>query len=491
MPAKSLKIALVSSEMYPLAKTGGLADVIGALSKTLADMGHDIKVFLPNYKAVQLRGQQNVSAIEPALIPVGSKRQKIRVRTTHVSGNKAEVVLIDYPEYFDRGELYKDKNTGFDYADNDERFILFSRGVLEVIKALNFSCDVIHANEWQAALTCAYLKNSYKDDPFFAKTGTVFSIHNLAYQGVFPSQSFQKLGLPEELFHPYSPFEFHGKLNFLKAGIVFSDVVSTVSETYAVEIQSSAEYGYGLEGVLRERNDDLYGIVNGVDYRQWSPEDDSLIPARYDSNKLNLKEENKKSLYRECGFANDRLKWPAVGIISRLVDQKGLDLLSEITKELFSKDLTLVVLGTGDSKYESLLRELEQKHTGRVKAFVTFDEKLAHLIEAGCDIFLMPSKYEPCGLNQLYSLKYGTVPVARATGGLVDTIQDYNGGNGTGFLFKGYNSLEFLQAIERALEVYQDKKRWQKLQQNGMKQDFSWEKAAEKYVELYNLARKT
>jgi starch synthase len=347
---------------------------------------------------------------------------------------------------------------------------------------------VIHCNEWQTALVCAYLKTLYQADLFFAQTGTLFSIHNLAYQGVFRRESFLKLGLLQDLYYPMSPFEFFGKVNFLKTGIHYSDLINTVSQAYAKEIQT-AEYGCGLEGVLKARSSDLYGIVNGVDYSEWSPEQDKLIPAQYGPANLTPKFTNKRILFKECGFFMKRINWPALGMISRLADQKGFDLLAEIAGDLLKRDLVLVILGTGDVRYEKLLKQLEAKYPDRLKAFITFDERLAHLIEAGCDLFLMPSRYEPCGLNQLYSLKYGTVPVVRSTGGLADTIQDFDDdGKGTGFSFKEYSSKEFLNAIERALTVYRDKTMWKILQKNGMSRDFSWQRSAEKYVELYRLA---
>lgn len=490
MSAEPLKIAMVSPEFFPLAKTGGLADVIGALSKSLAELGHQVKVFLPNYQMVQEKVHLAAMPTGPVEIQVGGEKARASLKSTKIGGNQSEILLVDCPEYFNRPDLYKDPKTGFDYPDNDERYIFFSRAVLEILEKINFQPDVIHTNEWQSAIVCAYLKTAYSSDPFFAKVGSLFSIHNLAYQGIFSKKTFDKLGLPQSLFYPFG-FEFHGKINFLKTGVVFADVLNTVSENYAVEIQSSAEFGCGLEGVLRQRNNDLYGIVNGVDYSEWSPATDKYIPAKYDQNNLTKKKENKETLYKECGFSPDKMMWPALGMIGRLVDQKGLDLLVDIAEDLFQKELVLVVLGSGDIKYERWLKEQEKKETGRLKVFITFDERLAHLIEAGCDIFLMPSKYEPCGLNQLYSLRYGTVPVARSTGGLADTIQDFRpGGSGTGFLFKEYNSFEFWEAIQRALDAFQDKKTWEKLQRNGMGQDFSWEKAAQKYLELYHLAKK-
>jgi len=486
--AEALKIVLATPEFFPLAKTGGLADVAGALSKALSSLGHEVIVFLPNYRSVQSKVAVRPVSVEPVRIRMGTKEVEISLKEANLPGNKTRILLIDSPFHFDRPELYKDPQTGIDYVDNDERFILYCRATLEFLKKLNIRPDIIHCNEWQSAPICAYLKTLYAQDSYFVRTGALFSIHNLAYQGSFPKESFTKLGLPQELFYPMSPFEYYSKLNFLKSGIFYSDVINTVSETYAKEIQT-AEYGCGLEGVLKSRSNDLYGIVNGADYSEWSPQADKLIPVQYDLNSLSKKRRNKQALFAECGFLTKRIDWPALGMIGRLVDQKGVDLLVEITSALLKKELLLVILGSGDVRYEKKLKELAKKHPDQLHVFITFDERLAHLIEAGCDIFLMPSKYEPCGLNQLYSLKYGTVPVVRKTGGLADTIQDSDStGNGTGFWFKGYNSKELLHAIERALEAYKDRKKWERFQKNGMSQDFSWDKAAKKYVELYQMA---
>lgn len=491
MAEEKLKVVVVSPEFFPLAKTGGLADFTSALSGALSAMGHQVNIFLPFYQVVHEAGIPTKEVSSPVEVAVGSQNYQIKLFACQVPGNASHVYLLDCPALFDRPELYRDPQTSFDYSDNDVRVIAFCRGVLEHLKRLEYRPNVIHANEWQSALVCAFLKTLYRDDRFFSRTGSVLSLHNLAYQGIFPKSTLAKVGDGGSLSQFASSFEHHDKLNFLKAGILCADVLNTVSETYAVEIQSAAQYGHGLEGILRTRNNDLYGIPNGVDYSQWSPDSDTVIPFRYDATNLSGKQKNKDALFKQCGFASDKLNWPALGIVSRLVEQKGLDLILEVAEELFVKDLVMVLLGTGDAKYVEQFRKLEARYPDRVKVIIAFDEKMAHLIEAGCDIYLMPSRYEPCGLNQLYSLRYGTVPVARATGGLVDTIADFQPGNeGTGFLFRGYNSEEFLQALERALKCFQDKKIWAKIQQNGMKQDFSWKRETERYLELYRLAMK-
>ncbi|MCI0405719.1 MAG: glycogen/starch synthase, partial [candidate division Zixibacteria bacterium] len=315
-----------------------------------------------------------------------------------------------------------------------------------------------------------------------------FTIHNVAYQGHFPKETFFKLGINPHLFYPASPFEFWGKVNFMKIGISYADIINTVSERYAVEIQSDPEFGHGLEGVLRERNADLFGIINGIDYDDWNPEKDGLIPIRYGPRTLEKKKKNKEALLKKCGLSG--VTDPLLGMITRLVDQKGLDLFAEIADDLLALKVKMVVLGTGDERYHELFKELEKKYPKKIKAFLTFDNKLAHGIEAGSDLFLMPSRYEPCGLNQLYSLKYGTVPVVRETGGLADTVEpaDEKGERGTGFVFTHYDSGEFFDSLKKALSLYGNKAAWKKLQLRGMEKDFSWHASAVKYLDLYQKA---
>lgn len=484
---RKLKILLATPEAIPFAKTGGLADVTSALAITLAKAGHEVKLTIPKYKMVNSGKLERVNLTQPE-ITIGNKKEKLGLKKT--VWEKVEFLFLENDRYYSRDELYKDSVTGFDYSDNDERYIVFTRGTLEILKDLNWIPDIIHANDWQSALLPAYLNTVYKGDSHFQKTATVFTIHNLAYQGNFPKETFYKLGLSPELFYPYSPFEFWGKVNFMKVGISYADIINTVSETYAVEIQSNAEFGHGLEGVLRQRNADLYGILNGIDYSIWNPETDKLLPYNYSVSDLKGKARNKQELLKKNGWKVRDKTGPLLGMITRLVDQKGLDLLADIIDELLNEAVRLVILGTGEKRYEDMLSVLEKKYPDKLKVHLTFDEPLAHLIEAGCDIYLMPSKYEPCGLNQMFSLKYGTIPVVRQTGGLADTIEDFNPQKkrGTGFVFKNYSSRDFLAAIQRALEIYKNKALWRALMQNAMRQDFSWERQAEKYVELYSRA---
>ncbi len=490
MAKDKLRVLLVSPEVVPFAKTGGLADVVGALSKVLSRIGCEVKTVLPKYRIVD-EPKFNLDKIHLPLpeIRIGEKQVKFEIMKSHLSDSDTEYLFLANNEYFDRGELYADKKTGRDYEDNDKRFILFARGVLETIKALEWKPDLIHCNDWQSALIPAYLKTIYAEDQFFSKTATLFTIHNIAYQGNFPKMTFDKLGLKKELFYPISPFEYWGGVNFLKIGISYADLINTVSETYAQEIQSGPEFGCGMEGILKDRAGDIYGVLNGADYGEWSPEKDKLIPYNYGKGNLQVKMRNKELLLKQAGLQVEG-SIPLIGMISRLADQKGLDLLYEIADRLLSLEVKLVILGTGEQKYHIFLSELERKFPEKTKIYLKYDNKLAHLIEAGADIFLMPSRYEPCGLNQMYSLSYGTVPVVRKTGGLADTIIDYDAQNqkGTGFVFKDYNGDELLSAIKRALSVFKNRTAWKNLMLQGMEKDFSWEASAKRYVQLYKKA---
>jgi starch synthase len=488
LETKNLRILIVSPEVVPFAKTGGLADVTGALPKVLAQLGHQVKVILPKYKMVD-ESKFRLSEVRtdfPA-ISIGGKNHKVSLKSDQADFPPVEYLFMVNDEFYFRDELYRNRATGYDYVDNDERFILFARGTLEVLKTMGWQPDIIHVNDWQSALIPAYLKTSYANDPFFQHTASIFSIHNLAYQGGFPKSTFEKIGVPKGLFYPTSPFEFWGNVNFLKVGISYADVINTVSETYAVEIQSGPEFGYGLEGVLRSRNEDLYGIINGIDYDVWSPEKDKLIPHRFSPDDLSGKKADKELLLKTCNLPVSSKDVPVIGIISRLADQKGFDLLSQIADQLLTLDLQMVILGTGDEKYHVLFKEISTKYPNKISVNLRFDDSLAHLIEAGSDMFLMPSRYEPCGLNQLYSLKYGTVPIVRKTGGLADTIDDYDPktGQGTGFVFQDYDAHKLLDAIKRALKAYVNQKAWVRLMKNGMEKDFSWKASAQRYVEIY------
>ncbi len=482
-----LNILIATPEAVPYAKTGGLADVAGAVPEAIASRGHTVKLILPLYSHID-RDKHKLQIIASGLkARIAGREEVFQVQKCEADGS--EIWFIEHDGFFNRPELYRDPSTGEDWADNDERFGFFARAVLETCRHLRFIPDIIHCNDWQTGLIPALLKvdDGYND---FSKTATLFSIHNIAYQGSFPSESFDKLELDRSLFAPGGGFEFWNKVSYLKAGIWYSDLLNTVSETYAGEIKSSNEFGYGFEGVLADRSDDLFGILNGIDYNVWNPATDELIPARFTPEKLAGKKRCKNELRRQAKLPLVRRDVPVIGIISRLADQKGFDLIAEVADDLLSLDLQIVLLGTGDQKYHDLFAALHEKYPKKIAAFLEFNNQLAHLIEAGSDMFLMPSRYEPCGLNQMYSLKYGTVPIVRKTGGLADTIENANPvkGTGNGFVFTNYDSREMLNVVKFALEVYRDKNVWEIMMLRGMRQDFSWDASAGKYVELYRKA---
>jgi starch synthase len=491
--AKSLQILFVSSEVDPFAKTGGLADVSAALPKALRDVDHEVRIMMPRYGSIDERKGKlhEMMRLKDIAIPVGEKTYPASVRSSFLSNNhtKVQVYFLDNATLFGRPGLYVHPDTKKDYPDNDERFIFFSRGILEVLKKLGWQPDIIHCNDWPTGLVPAYLKTLYRDDPFYQNTKTVYTIHNMAYQGVFPKSSFPKTLLPPETMSD-SGIASGGNVNLLKAGLVYADAITTVSERYAEEIRTSAEFGCGLEGVVNKRQADLSGILNGIDYTIWDPAIDEYIPHRFDQRTMDLKVENKKALLSRMELPFDE-RTPVIGIISRLADQKGFDLIDEILDDLMKLNVQLVVLGTGEKRYHDLFEKAHKKFPAKVGIALTFDEELAHLIEAGADMFLMPSRYEPCGLNQMYSLRYGTVPIVRATGGLDDTIVDVEQGNGTGFKFKTYSSKDLLKTIQRALQTYQDAAAWRKIMKTGMAKDFSWETSARKYVQVYRSLTRT
>ncbi len=482
-----MKIVFVTSEMFPYAKTGGLADVCGSLPGELVDLGHEVCVIMPRYKKVDAGKFGLKKIVEGLEIPVGSEKKLARVYSV-LHQQKLEVYFIDSPEFFGRDELYGTPQG--DYPDNDRRFIFFQQGALEFLKIANFKPDIIHCHDWQTGLIPVYLKTLYKSDTFFKKTKTFFTIHNLAYQGNFPPDTLPTTGLDWNEFH-MERLEFYGKVSFLKAGIVYSDVLTTVSERYAHEIQTQ-EFGCGLEGVLKKRKSDLYGIVNGIDLEEWNPETDAALPQTYSMATLEKKQAGKEVLQKENHLDVDPDS-PLFGLISRLADQKGLDILAPILDD-FAKKLRaqLVLLGTGEERYHTLLREKTKTYPKKFGINIMFDGKMAKRIYAGSDLFLMPSYYEPCGLGQLISMRYGTVPLVRETGGLADTVVDFNPKTleGNGFVFKEYNSQALFACIQRAIEVFKDKKTWRELVKNDMQCDFSWKASAKKYIDLYKQAER-
>ncbi len=480
--AESLRVLFLSPEVAPFAKTGGLADVAGSLPKAIKEMGHDVRVAMPYYRMAK-KGGFNVRVLfEDVEISLSGEALRDDIFSLEADGG-VPLYLINKDKYFDREYLYGTPKG--DYFDNVERFTYFSRMAFLLCKMLDFHPHVFHCNDWQTSLISAYLRTIYKKDPFFSGTCSLFTIHNLGYQGIFDKRELEITGLPREVYHP-GGIEYWGKINLLKAGIIFSDIINTVSHQYSREIQTP-EFGYGLDGVLRCRSDDLYGILNGADYSEWNPKTDPLIAANYDEKGLLGKAKCKEDLLAEFNLPRSLNKLPLLGVISRLADQKGFDLLAECMGDLMKMDIGFVLLGTGDEKYHQLFGRIAKQYPKKAGIKIAYDNTLAHKIEAGSDIFLMPSQYEPCGLNQMYSLKYGTVPLVRATGGLEDSIQDYDPKTeaGTGFKFQGYSSRDFLDKVRQALALYRDRERWKRLMIRGMKADFSWQRSAREYVELY------
>jgi starch synthase len=480
-----LKVLFLSSEVAPFAKTGGLADISGSLPKALKALGIEIRVALPYYRMVK-KGCFDIEILcENIETSIGSDRLRDDAYVTRMDGD-IPVYLINKEEYFDRGSLYGTSKG--DYFDNLERFVYFCKALFVVCQRLNYGPDIIHCNDWQTGLVPAYLQTLFRNTPPFSRSASLFTIHNIAYQGLFSQEKFDVTGLPRDLFSPKG-IEFWGRINLLKSGIVFSHIINTVSRRYSQEIQAP-EFGYGLDGVLRSRKRDLFGILNGVDYTEWNPKTDPLIAANYDVTDLRGKGRCKEDLLREFHLPERLKSKPVIGVISRLVSQKGFDLLGEIVDDLMGKELGLVILGTGDLEYERRFLEIARRYPEKVGVKITYDNTLAHKIEAGADMFLMPSRYEPCGLNQIYSLKYGTVPIVRATGGLDDTIEDYhaNRRKGTGFKFKRYRARDLFRRIEDALSVYGNQEWWKGLQVQGMKADFSWDRSAKEYAILYKKA---
>ncbi len=474
-----MKIAFLASEVIPFAKTGGLADVAGALPKVLGRRGADVRVFLPFYRCIK-RNPPALSGSVAFDLDWAGRRERIQVLEHRADGFSAHFVVHD--GYFDRESLYG--TAAGDYPDNGERFAFFGRASLEAMRALGPAPDVLHAHDWQSATALAYLKHVLGGDPFFARMGTLFTIHNLAYQGLFERGLLARVGLPDSLFNMHD-LEFFGRVNYLKAGILYADAVSTVSPRYSREIQTP-EFGCGLDGLLRSRSDRLFGLLNGVDYADWNPATDRSLPARYDRRDLGGKRVCREALLREFGLpAGPGL--PLVGMVTRLAGQKGLDIVCDALEGLFGLGAALVVLGTGDPKIEGFLAAAAKKRPDRLGLRVAFDERIARLIYAGSDLFLIPSRYEPCGLTQMYSLKYGTVPVVRATGGLDDSIREFDpaAGTGTGFKFGDATSPALLGAVAKALKVRKDVAYWLRLVRNGMAEDFSWDRSAAEYLERY------
>jgi starch synthase len=479
---KPLKICLTSSEVTPLAKTGGLADVSASLSAYLHRTGHDVRLLMPFYSSIDVSGLNVVPVdyLQNIPISIGTRHGSFSIDTTVLPGSNLTIYLLRCPDLYHRSNLYTQDD------DEHRRFILLARAAIEMCQRMSFAPDIFHCHDWHTSLIPVYLKTVYSWDRLFARTRSVLTIHNIGYQGVFTADISGDIGLAGAEHELHQEDLHGGKINFLKTGVLHADQLTTVSPTYAREIQG-AEYGMGLQELLRARKASLTGILNGVDYAEWDPETDDLIPKTYSSRKLAGKKHCKKELMRdfELGGGDEQ---PLIGIVTRLVGQKGIDLLQKVLPELMQqRNFALAILGSGESRFERFFHSLQNAYRDRVCFYRGYNNRLAHWIEAGSDMFLMPSRYEPCGLNQMYSLRYGTVPIVRQTGGLADSVQlvDPAAGTGTGIVFQNYNEAALHWAINAALDLYADKPLWRKIMRNGMAMDFSWDQQGEEYVRLF------
>lgn len=490
----TMRIVVASSEVVPFSKTGGLADVAAALPKALSQLGHEVTVITPFYPQEFARRAPTDVIIEPTEhqieIPLADRRVPGRILSSRLPGSHVQVFLIDQPDYYDRPGLYQERDR--DYRDNAERFIFFSRAVIEVARLLQLHPDILHANDWQTGLVPALLRIEASQWPDFARTASVYTIHNLAFQGQFWHWDMLLTGLDWKYFN-WRQMEFFGNLNLMKTGVVFADAITTVSPTYAREIQTP-EYGCGLNGVLASRRDDLYGILNGVDMEVWNPATDPYIAERYRSSTVAQGKPVCKAYLQQRLGLPVRLDVPVYALISRLTSQKGVDLICGCAEEFIRLDVQAVFLGSGEPEYEQQLRHLSQMAPQKVSVTIGYDEVLSHQIEAGADVFLMPSRYEPCGLNQMYSLIYGTVPIVRAVGGLADSVVDVtettlSNGTANGFSFQEYSSGALFRQICRAYGLYHDQQTWRRLMQTGMERDWSWNRSAQEYLNVYQRAQ--
>jgi len=475
-----LRICYAASEIAPFAKTGGLADVGAALPRTLHRMGHDVRSFLPLYASIGRRGIQRVDFVERVPVRMGGRTYTFSLWTAPLVKDGPAAYFVDCPELYARPDIYTSD------PDEPQRFGLFCRAVLESCQRMGWAPAVVHVNDWHTAILPLLLRTAYSWDALFHRTRTLLTIHNIGYQGVAPARAIQELGL-SEWTHLFDPEDLrYDRVNLLRTGLVYADLVTTVSPTYAREIQTP-EYGMGLDALLRARNSTFVGILNGVDYAVWSPERDAYLPQRYSAARLEGKRANKRHLLGELGLGPADGA-PLAGIVSRFVPQKGLELCVPVLPELLrTTDLRVVAVGSGEPQYEGFFARLEREFPGRAVYYRGYSDELAHLVEAGADLFLMPSRYEPCGLNQLFSLRYGTIPVVRRTGGLADTVEPYDPttGRGTGFVFEHFTSEGLGWALRSALDTFRNRPAWIQLMRNAMAKDYSWDTQARRYVEAY------
>lgn len=475
-----LKILFMAAEMVPFAKTGGVAEVVGALPRVLRALGHDVRVAIPRYGRIDAAKFGLRPLITEMSVPLNEHSESANILTTEMEDG-LPVYFVDNPRFFNRENLYG-------YADDGERFIFYSRAATQMLKQLEWKPDVIHLNDWHTAIVANWLKTIYKEDPFFQNVASVYTIHNLAVQGIFGWRILEIAGVDEYTFMNPRVDELPNVVALMAHGILFADAINTVSDTYAREILT-AEYGEKLNTLLQERKDRLFGILNGIDYAVMNPATDRAIAQQYDVSSLNQRVTNKIALQREAGLSVDP-NTPLIGCISRLTNQKGFDILSEVIDGLMDLPLQLVLMGTGDQYYHDVFTRLAKRYPQKVAVYLTFNSSLAQKIYAGSDMFLMPSRFEPCGSNQMAALRYGSVPIVRRTGGLADTVQDFDPatGNGNGFSFDKYSGMMLFATVVRALENYRYRESWRKLMETGMRADFSWTSSARKYVELYEKA---
>ncbi len=476
-----LKVLLLAAEVVPFAKTGGLADVAGALPKALQSLGHEVRVVMPRYGFIDAH-RFNLSEVLPSLtVPMDGNTEQAVVFTTQI-GDRVPVYLIDNPKYFNREGIYM-------YSDDADRFVFYCRAAMEMLKVLNWAPDVLHCNDWHTAIIPNWLQTIYRTDPFFAKTVSLYTIHNLAYQGVFGHRVVEIAGIDQYQYLVPPGVSGDNQVNMMGRGIFFADLINTVSNTYAQEILTP-EYGEGYDWLLRERRDRLYGIVNGIDYEVHNPATDQHIFVNYDLHNPDAKIHNKLALQKEAGLAQEP-RTPLIGLISRLSDQKGFDLIGQMIETMMSNlNFQFILLGTGAEYYHHLFNTIKERFPNRAAVHLTFNTPLAQKIYAGCDMFLMPSRFEPCGLGQLIALRYGTIPIVRETGGLKDTVQNFDPitATGNGFSFKPYDGLAMYTAIVRAIETYHHPETWRMLVQRAMSADYSWQVSAVQYVDLYRRA---
>jgi starch synthase len=488
--SKGYNVLFVTSEVFPYSKTGGLADISNALPQALNSLGNEVRIISPKYGPLDERRLQihEIKRLKDLTFRITEKSIKFSIKSSFIHGKntKAQIYLLENQDFFKNKGIYQNIKTKQDYANNDERYFFFCKAVLDILEILQWKPDVIHCNDWQTGLIPAFIKTVYKDNVHLRDIKTVFTIHNLAYQGNFPKSTFNKTGLPKEVLTENHGL-LKGQFSFLKTALNYADKITTVSQKYAEEIRSSKEFSLGMEDVLSHRKKDLSGILNGVDYSIWNPSLDKIITYRYTHQEIPLKYENKRELLNKFDLKyNENV--PLLGIISRLVDSKGIDLIVDLFPKLMKEDLQMIILGVGEEKYQKFFLNAKKKYPGKLIVEIGFNEELAHHIQAGADMLLMPSKYEPCGLSQLYALKYGTVPVVRNTGGLADTIKDFKKPDGCGFLFNDYKPADLMKTIQTALSLYRNNKpKWHTLIRNGMALDFSWKVSARKYMDLYKV----